>query len=179
MFNCIDLFFLIFIFLTNVIGCYYNKSGKKWKKVVKNMLIGEYFSKINNKRRVSIPAKFQKELGNKVIITRGYDNCLIIVNLKQWKNLLRVFESKPFTNIFVRDTRRFLLAGANEIEFDSQNRFVISQSLAEFANLTNEIVFAGLVDWIEIWDKSAWQKKIKSVQLNAAEIAEKLGNDAE
>lgn len=138
------------------------------------MLIGEYSNKVGEKNRIALPKKFRNQLGSKVIVTRGYEDCVIVVNQKQWERLLGVFSDKPFTTSPVRDTRRFLIGGANEVDLDKQGRFVLPKHLKEFALIKKEVVFIGLVDWVEIWDKTSWEKRMKMIQPQAAKIAEKL-----
>lgn len=138
------------------------------------MLIGEYRNKVGEKNRVALPKKIRNILGEKVIVTRGYEDCVIVVNTKQWEKLLEVFADKPFTKSPVRDTRRFLIGGASEVETDKQGRFVLPTHLKEFANIKEEVVFVGLVDWVEIWDKDSWEKRINMIQPEASKIAEEL-----
>jgi MraZ protein len=138
------------------------------------MLIGEFSNKVGEKNRIALPKKFRNLLGNKVIVTRGYEDCVIIVNQKQWNALLEVFSDKPFTNSPVRDTRRFLIGGASEVDLDKQGRFILPKHLKEFALIKDEVVFVGLVDWIEIWDRNSWEKRMRLVKPQAAKIAEKL-----
>jgi len=139
------------------------------------MLIGEYLNKVGKKNRIALPKKFRKILGEEVIVTRGYEDCAIVVNKKQWEKLLSVFDDKPFTTSPVRDTRRFLIGGANEVRLDKQGRFVLPVNLKEFVNIRNEVVFVGLVDWVEIWSKDAWEKRMEKIKPQAAKIAEELG----
>jgi MraZ protein len=138
------------------------------------MLIGEYTNKLGEKNRLALPKKFREILGNKVIVTRGYEECLIIINSKQWDKLLSVFSDKAFTNSPVRDTRRFLIGGACEVEHDKQGRFVLPNNLKEFASISKEVVFVGLIDWVEIWDKDKWIERMKIVKKNASKIADEL-----
>jgi len=138
------------------------------------MLIGEYFNKVGEKNRIALPKKFREILGTKVIVTRGYEDCVIVVNEKQWNNLLSVFEDKPFTTSPVRDTRRFLIGGASEVVLDKQGRFVLPINLKEFAAIKKEVVFVGLVDWVEIWSRDAWEKRMEMIKPSAAKIAEEL-----
>ena len=138
------------------------------------MLIGEYSNKVGEKNRLALPKKFRKEIGSKVIVTRGYEDCVIVVNESQWKNLLSVFDDKPFTTSPVRDTRRFLIGGASEVNLDSQGRFVLPAHLKEFAGVTKEVVCVGLVDWVEIWSKEQWEKRLEKIKPNASKIAEEL-----
>jgi MraZ protein len=139
------------------------------------MLIGEYLNKVGEKNRLALPKKFRQILGEKIIVTRGYEDCVIVVNEKQWGRLLSVFDDKPFTTSPVRDTRRFLIGGANEVTLDKQGRFVLPLNLKEFARIENDVVFVGLVDWVEIWARDAWEKRMEKIKPSAATIAEELG----
>jgi len=138
------------------------------------MLIGEFTNKVGEKNRVAIPVKFRTELGDKLIITRGYEGSLIIVDIKLWTNLIKEFGDRAFSVSLVRDTRRFLIGGAHEIEMDAQGRFVMPENLLEYAEIKEEIVFVGLEDWIEVWDKNKWNNKLSELNKKAGEIAENL-----
>ena len=70
---------------------YYNRSsGKKWRKVGDNMLIGEYHHNIDDKGRLTLPAKFREELGTEVIVTRGLEECLFLYTKVEWDGILTV-----------------------------------------------------------------------------------------
>lgn len=138
------------------------------------MLIGEYLNKVGEKNRIALPKKFREFLGKKVIVTRGYEDCLIVVNEEQWGKLLSVFDDKPFTTSPVRDTRRFLIGGASEVTCDKQGRFVLPVNLKDFSGIKKEVVFIGLVDWVEIWDKERWEKRMEVIKPQASKIAEEL-----
>lgn len=136
------------------------------------MLIGTQDSILGDKNRIAMPKKFSDELGGKIILTRGYDNCLIAVNEKSWNKLISQFEAVPFLNSDVRDVRRFLIGSAIEVELDNQRRFVLTENLKNYASLNKNIYFVGLGDWIEIWDKEIWDKKLNN--MNSTEIANKV-----
>jgi len=138
------------------------------------MLIGEYTGKIGKKKRISLPTKFREELGNDVILTRGYEDALIIVNKKLWKNIASEVINGSFIDKNIRDTSRFLVGGAKEIELDSQGRFVIPTPLFEHAGLKSEVVFIGLANWVEIWDKNKWEERVEYLKENSDKIAKEL-----
>ena len=93
------------------------------------MIIGEYQQKLGDKNRIAFPKKFREELGNKLIMTKGYEGCLVIMSPAQSEEMVSDSVSGPFVSGVVRDTSRFLLAGASEIELDSQGRFVVPNYL--------------------------------------------------
>jgi MraZ protein len=138
------------------------------------MLIGEYTGKVGDKKRVSLPSKFREELGEEIILTRGYEDALIVVNKKLWQTIASDVMNGSFIDKNIRDTSRFLVGGAKEIELDSQGRFVIPQSLFEHADLDEEVVFIGLVNWIEIWDKDKWQARLDYLNKNSDKIAKEI-----
>ena len=138
------------------------------------MIIGSFKNNIGDKNRVAFPIKFKNELGSSLIVTKGYENCLIIVDKSKFTGLMNSIKDVPFVNSGLRDTKRFLIGSAQEIELDKQGRFVIPPDLKKYASLGNECVFIGLVDWIELWDKSIWDKKEESINSKSSEISDKL-----
>jgi MraZ protein len=140
------------------------------------MLIGEYNQKLTQRRRVALPAKLRKELKDDLYITRGYEKSLVLVNEKQWGYITREVQSGALVNNAVRDTARFLIGGAKEVETDKQGRFVIPENLSEYAELDSDIVFVGLVNWVEVWSKEHWEERLKYLDEHGEEIAQKLNN---
>lgn len=138
------------------------------------MLIGEYRSKIGEKKRVSLPKKFRKELGENLILTRGYEDALVLVNKSMWEKIAKDVIDGSFINKNIRDTSRFLVGSAKEVQTDSQGRFVIPEALYEHAELSDEVVFIGLVNWIEIWSKDKWLKRLDYLKKNGDEIADEI-----
>ena len=138
------------------------------------MIIGEYRSKIAEKKRVSLPKKFRDELGEEIILTRGYEDSLIIVNKDMWSRVAQEVIDGSFINKNIRNTSRFLVGGAAEITIDKQGRFLIPDSLFEHAGLTKDVVFIGLVNWIEIWDREKWDQRLKYLKDNGDQIAQEI-----
>lgn len=138
------------------------------------MLIGEFASKLTDKNRLAIPKKFRDEMTEGLIISRGYEGCLILLDNKRFSKLETVITKEPILNLSIRDTKRFLLGGASEVETDSQGRFVLSTSLQEYAQIKDEVIFLGLIDWVEIWNKERWQTKLQDLSKHASDIADKL-----
>ena len=138
------------------------------------MLIGEYQNNLSDKNRVAVPKKFREELGNKLIITRGYEGCLIVVSPDKWESLIEDAASGPFVSESVRDTSRFLLGGAVEVELDKQGRFVLPASLILYSNVKSEVTFLGLGRWLEIWSSDKWETRKTYLAENSSQIAEKL-----
>ncbi len=138
------------------------------------MLIGQYEGKLGAKGRIAFPKKFREILGDKLIITLGYENSLIVVSEENWRSLLEGTEGKPFIESETRETQRFLLGGASNVELDSKGRFIIPVFLREFAKIENDVVFLGLSRYVEIWDKSRWITYRQNLEKNIDRISQRL-----
>ncbi len=138
------------------------------------MLIGEYHGKLSNKKRTSLPKKFRNELGENIILTRGYEDALILVNQDMWQKIAKEVIDGSFINKNIRDTSRFLVGSATEVQTDKQGRFIIPQALFDHAQLKEDIVFIGLVNWIEIWEKSKWEERLQYLKQHGEDIAQEL-----
>ena len=138
------------------------------------MLIGQYETKIDKKGRTAVPKKFRESLGNSLILTLGYENSLIVVAQDTWKTLLAGTEGRPFIESETRETQRFLLGGASEIDLDSKGRFILPGYLREFAKVEDEVIFIGLSSYVEIWDKKRWQIYRQDLEKNIDTIEKRL-----
>ncbi len=138
------------------------------------MLIGEYRYLIDDKKRVSIPAKWQSELGKKVIITRGLDGCLFLYSQKEWKKLVEKISKLPLGQRDSRGFQRIMLSGAMEVSIDSLGRVLIPDYLKKYANLKKKVVIVGLYSHAEIWDEARWDEYQSKSEKEVGDMAERL-----
>lgn len=139
------------------------------------MLIGEFRHTIDEKKRLSLPAKFRKELGKQVVITHGLDRCLFIYPLSMWKQVSEKLSGLSMGQADSRSFARFLLAGAVESDIDASGRVLIPDFLKEFAALESKVVLAGVHNRVEIWDEDQWNVYKRRIEERADSVAEKLG----
>ena len=151
------------------------KSGAKWSDILGGvrMLLGEYFHNIDAKGRIILPSKFRSELGERFIVTKGFDGCLYGYSVEEWKNIEDKIKTLPqVTGKDVRNFTRFFFSSAIECEIDSQGRILITSTLRDFAELQKEVVIIGVSSRIEFWSKSKWEEY--SNNQDADDIAEKM-----
>jgi MraZ protein len=142
------------------------------------MLIGSYLGNLGDKRRVAVPKKFLIELGQKPILAKWYEDCLILVSADFWERLLtRLTGGKRTAGLGIRDIERFILGSAFETEPDEQGRIVIPEILSSYANLEKEMVFVGLIDRVEIWPKVIWDEKSANLAKTTKEYIEELSRN--
>jgi len=139
------------------------------------MLIGEYRHTLDDKKRISLPSKFRKEIGKSIVITRGLDNCLFVYPQKEWGVISQKLGSLGFGQASTRGFNRYMLAGATEVTVDSVGRILLPEHLTSFAGIKSKVVFAGVYNRIEIWEEKRWETNMKKVVQNADAMAENLG----
>jgi MraZ protein len=142
------------------------------------MLIGSYLGNLSDKRRVAVPKKFIKELGERPILAKWYEDCLILVSSEFWEKLLgRLTGGLKVASLVSRDIERFILGSAYELEPDGQGRVVIPEILAEYAKFKENLIFVGLGDRVEIWPKEVWDQKSQDLAKVTKEQIEELAKD--
>jgi len=139
------------------------------------MLIGEFTHTIDTKKRLAIPSKLRKELGNKAVITRGLDSCLFIFPVKDWEKLVEKLSDLPFGEKNSRSFVRLILSGANEVNLDSLGRILIPDYLKNYAQLKKNVIIAGVSNRLEIWNKSRWEMFKQQSEKEVDNMAERLG----
>ena len=152
--------------------------GKLWKagdkSIIINMFIGEYQHSIDIKKRLSLPAKFRKELGRNVIITRGFDSCLVIYTEKKWKGAMEELRKLSTSKAENRKLSRTILGGAIEVSLDKLGRILIPDYLKNYAGLKKDVTICGLSNKLEVWDSEKWESYRKKAELDIDKIAEGL-----
>ena len=139
------------------------------------MLLGEYEHTVDEKGRITLPAKFRAAFRNGIVITRGMDKCLYAYTPAEWQKVVE--NQLGHLNQFSPDSRRlqrFFFSGAVETTPDKQGRVMLPPAPARRAALKREVVIAGVNDHLEIWDRSAWQAQMKEIEEQAEDAAERV-----
>ena len=140
------------------------------------MLIGQYEHTIDNKKRLALPAKFRGELGDKVVITKGVENCLVVYTEKEWEIMSGKLGNLPISQTEARSFARIILAGAMEVSLDKLGRILVPDYLKGYAGLQKNVVICGLSNRLEIWDAEKWNAYTLNAEKGVEEIVSKLGN---
>jgi transcriptional regulator MraZ len=139
------------------------------------MLLGEHEHTLDDKNRLTLPAKFRQALAGGVVLTRGLDTCVEAYPAEDWHALVE--ESLAGLNPLSREARvleRFYYTGAVEVQPDKQGRVMLPPALIEHAGLDREVVVVGMRRRLEIWDRAAWRTQLKEVMGSAEHVAERL-----
>ena len=139
------------------------------------MFLGEYEHTLDDKNRLTLPARFRDEFGSGGVVTRGMDGCLFVYTSEAWERFvsIRLEGLDPFSKE-ARQFNRFVFSGAAEAEPDKQGRIMLPPPLVQHAKLSREVVVAGVRDHLEIWDRAAWRAHLEDVEGSAEVVAERL-----
>jgi len=121
------------------------------------MFLGEYRHTIDDKGRLTIPAKYRGSLAAGMVVTRGFDRNLMAFSLEGWEELAARVKSLPWSDPGAREFRRRVFSGAVDLIPDRQGRILLPTYLREFANIDSDVVITGMLDHLEIWNSEAWE----------------------
>ena len=139
------------------------------------MLLGEYEHTIDDKNRLTLPARFRQAFAGGVFVTKGIDRCLSVYTPEAWEQYVNAqLGGLNSFNREARQMRRYLFAAALETELDRQGRVTLPAGLIEYARLERDVVVAGVQDYVEVWDRAAWRTQLEDVEGSAELVAERL-----
>lgn len=133
------------------------------------MFLGEFTHTLDEKSRLTLPAKFRARLADGVVMTTGADKCLLVYPLDEFKVLFERVSALPVMGREAATLRRMLYSNAHDAIPDKQNRVVIPQPLREYAGITNEAVIVGVGKFIEVWNPQEWRRALEEVQAHASQ----------
>ena len=121
------------------------------------MFLGTYTPKLDDKGRLTLPAKFRDDLAGGLMVTNGQDHSLAVYPRAEFAALARRAAAASRSNAKARAYVRQLAANTDEQLPDAQGRITLSANHRKYASLSKECVVVGSVDFVEIWDKEAWE----------------------
>ena len=146
--------------------------------------IGTYECKADVKGRIMLPSALKKQLSNSLhrgfVIKRAvFNKCLELYPLDQWVSLMekvnKLNRFKKKNNDFIR---RFT-AGVKLVEIDTTGRLLIPKDLTNHAKISKEVVVSSVVNILEIWDKTFYEKSIDEATTDFALAEEVMGDKVE
>jgi MraZ protein len=140
---------------------------------------GKYYYSVDPKGRIIIPAPFREIItsnySSKLFITNApFDKCLYIYPMEEWNRLQEHVRSKPRSDEAIRFFLRRVVASAVETEMDRQGRVLVPAALREDADINSNVVMAGQIERIELWDRHEWDTLFDPAKIDRKAIEDKL-----
>jgi MraZ protein len=125
---------------------------------------GTYFPKLDDKGRLTLPAKYREHFADGVVVTRVQEGCLAVYDVETFDSLDARFEARATSEADVRAYQRWLNSGSHDDVPDRQGRISLPAPLRAFAGLDHDVVVLGAGDRVEVWEPERWQQQ--SAQLD-------------
>ena len=142
------------------------------------VLRGRFEHNIDEKGRVSIPARFRevlrKKYGSDQLIMTLFDSCLVAYPLQEWEVLEEKMKNMSLLKKEVKFFLRYFYSGAMECAIDDHGRILVPSQFREHARLQKEVVFVGVMRGFEIWDKGVWEEEVQKYKETFDEISESM-----
>jgi MraZ protein len=124
---------------------------------VGQLLLGEYEHTIDDKGRITVPAKYRGRLAAGLVVTKGIDRCLWLFPMDVWEELSEKIRNLPLTNPRAREFRRQVFGNASDAVPDKQGRIILPPTLRSYGDIDSQAAIIGLHDHCEIWSPERWR----------------------
>jgi MraZ protein len=128
------------------------------------MFLGQYTHSIDDKGRLTIPARYREELAEGAYVSQGFERNLMVLTASAYEEISQRVNQMSMTDPTTRQLRRLIFATADLVELDKAGRIRIPQFLREVAGLESETVIVGVGDYFEIWSPLAWAPQADILQ---------------
>ncbi|WP_018635002.1 division/cell wall cluster transcriptional repressor MraZ [Parafrankia elaeagni] len=138
------------------------------------MFLGSHTPRLDDKGRLTLPAKFREELEGGLVITKGQERCLYVFPLAEFTRISESLRTAPVTAKALRDYSRVFFSSASDDVPDRQGRITIPPPLRTYAGLARECVVNGANTRVEIWDSGRWETYLADQEETFAELSEEV-----
>lgn len=139
------------------------------------MFTGRYEYAIDDKSRVSVPAKFREVLSTnydlRLMIT-NLDGCIVAYPYQEW---LKIQEKTSSFGSIKKEARAFLryfYSGVTECSIDKLGRILIPQTLKNEASIKKNVVIIGMGPKLELWAQEKWEELVRNATSDPDQIAD-------
>jgi len=140
------------------------------------MFVGTYQHTIDDKGRLTLPAKWRAELAGGVVVTRGLDKCLYILPRAKFEAMAKEIDEQGLERADARAWSRHFTGKATDVDADKQGRIIIPPILRDFAGLDGDVVVVGVVSRIEVWNPKKHKVADEKIESDAENVAERFGS---
>jgi MraZ protein len=140
------------------------------------MLLGQHEHSLDDKNRLTLPARLREQVGDRVVVTVGVDGCLEAYAQEDWDRMAARISGLDALGREARVMRRHFFGQAVPAELDKQGRMVLPATLLQAVGIEREVTVVGVHDYLEIWDRAKWREHLQEVEGSAGHVAERVAN---
>lgn len=138
------------------------------------MFLGQFEHNLDEKGRLTIPARFRELLGEDAFITQGFDRNLMVHTAESFAEIYNSINNTSLTDPTSRLLRRLIFSTASQVEFDRSGRILIPQFLRGIAKMDGSAMVVGQGSYFEIWSTALWADQctlLQDTEANAQRFA--------
>lgn len=141
-------------------------------------LIGEFECRLDDKSRVILPSGLKKQISpeaqDRFVINRGFENCLVLYPMNEWKGISEEINRLNLYNRKNRDFARYFYRGATELTLDNASRLLLPKSLLSYAGIVRDVVLFAFSNRIEVWARDRYEKLMTDEPADFSVLAEEV-----
>lgn len=138
----------------------------------------EYECKLDVKGRLVLPAKIKAGLpdvsGNELAIRRGFEPCLILYPMVEFKKLYSKISGLNEFSPENRMLQRNFFRTSSTVELDNNGRFLIPKAMLQYANLEKDVIVVGMGNKVELWNPELYEKYLINDPEEFSDLAQKF-----
>jgi MraZ protein len=123
------------------------------------MLVGRYEHTIDEKGRVSLPARFREELGESLVLAAGLDGQIEVLPPEVWRQKIERVRRLNMLDEEARELDQQLHGDAQECQVDKSGRILIPSWLRQERGIDTDVMIIGQTDHVQIWDARRWTER--------------------
>lgn len=138
----------------------------------------EYDCKLDAKGRLVLPARIKASLpensGNELVIGLGFEKCLVVYPLQEFKKIYSKVAGLSEFNPEYRRLQRNFFRGNSVVELDGSGRFLIPKSMLNYAQLEKSVTVVGMGNKVELWNPELYQEQLYKDQTEFSENVQRF-----
>jgi MraZ protein len=142
--------------------------------------VGDYPGTVDNKGRIVLPAAFRSEMisaEEQTFVVRKdfHEPCLVLYPESEWNNFMNKINAvSSITSKEDRELKRQLAKNVTRVGYAENGRMLIPKKLLDLANIEKDVVLVGVAEYIELWDKVAYDQIDDSSEEFSKKLSKKI-----
>jgi MraZ protein len=129
------------------------------------MFLGQYQHTIDEKGRLTIPARYRDLLAaDGAFVTQGFDRNILVLTTSSFEAVYKRINQMNMTDPAARLLKRLIFASATKVELDKAGRILIPQFLRDAGSLDGEATVVGMGHYFEVWSSALWADQAAQLQ---------------
>jgi len=128
------------------------------------MFMSQYEHTIDPKGRMTIPVKYRELLGDEAVVTRGFEQNLIVMRKDTFEGIKQRIQEMSYTQSAVRQLQRQIFGFAEQVTLDKLGRILLPSYLRQTAGLEESVIIVGANSIFEVWSPERWNQQMIALE---------------